>query len=131
MKLEAAALQGRDVISLEPEIHGGIIDTRCLLLKLLEEMDRFRRADIACSAQSYLARSLAQLAIQEAEELGVQVIGFTGGVAYNGHMVATVRRMVESHGLSFVTNIQVPPGDGGVSFGQVVATAMILGRWVR
>ncbi|MDH4221580.1 MAG: carbamoyltransferase HypF, partial [Candidatus Bathyarchaeota archaeon] len=78
-------------------------------------------ADLAYSAQSYLAKSLARLAVEEAERLNVNHIGFSGGVAYNEHITAIIRRVVEGNGFKFVVHNRVPPGDGGISFGQAIA----------
>ena len=50
-------------------------------------------------------------------------MGFSGGVAYNEHLTATIKRVVEENGLRFVVHELVPPGDGGISFGQAVVAA--------
>jgi hydrogenase maturation protein HypF len=63
---------------------------------------------------------LAQLALEEAERLNVNHIGFSGGVAYNEHITATIRKIVEGKGFKFFVHDRVPPGDGGISFGQAV-----------
>jgi hydrogenase maturation protein HypF len=79
---------------------------------------------LACSAQSYLAKSLAQLAVEEAERLNVNHVGFSGGVAYNEHITVTIRRIVEGNGFKFIVHNRVPPGDGGISFGQAIAAGL-------
>jgi len=56
------------------------------------------------------------------------VVGFSGGVAYNEHIAQTIRKVVEQNGLRFVVHGLLPPGDGGVSFGQAVAAAWQLER---
>ncbi len=124
MKLEALAASGRDVLSLAPRFDGEVLDTRYLLEQLFGAMHRMSKADLACSAQSYLARGLAALAVETAKKLGYKTIGFSGGVAYNGQITSTIRGVVERSGLRFVVNAQVPPGDGGLSFGQAVAAVL-------
>ena len=84
------------------------------------QKDRVSVADLACSAQSYMARGLAQLAIQEAEKLQVRHVGFSGGVAYNEHITATMRKTVEEAGFKFLVHNKIPAGDGGTSFGQSI-----------
>ncbi|MEM2942011.1 MAG: carbamoyltransferase HypF, partial [Candidatus Bathyarchaeia archaeon] len=79
--------------------------------------------DLAFSAQSYIARSLAELAIEKAYDLGISTVGFTGGVACNEHITNIMKSVVEDHGLKFITHNMVPPGDGGISLGQAVAAA--------
>ena len=123
MKLESAALGGKDVLKLQPMIKGNVIDTTVLVHEIFAQKKAFSSADLAFSAQSYIARSLAQLASEEAERLGVSAIGFSGGVAYNEHITLTIRSVVEKNGLRFFVHELVPPGDGGVSFGQAVAAA--------
>ena len=55
-----------------------------------------------------------------AKEYNVDCIGFSGGVAYNEHISEAIRKVVERKGLKFISHRSVPPGDGGVSFGQAV-----------
>ncbi len=123
MKLESAALTGRDVLKLQPVTNKNVIDTTSLVHEIFTQKNTFSTADLAFSAQSYIARGLAQLASEKAKQLGIGVVGFSGGVAYNEHITSTIRRAVEENGLGFVVHELVPPGDGGISFGQAVAAA--------
>jgi hydrogenase maturation protein HypF len=127
MKLESAAIRGRDVLGLEPEIRNGVLNTTNVVRAVFEEEDGFSTADLACSTQLYLARGLAQLALQAANSEGVRAIGFSGGVAYNKHMATTIRKSVAANGSHFYTHEAFPAGDGGVSFGQALAGAF----WAR
>lgn len=63
------------------------------------------------------------MAVDEGKRLGVNVVGFSEGVAHDEHITYGMRRFVEENGLRFVVHKSVPAGDGGVSFGQSVATA--------
>jgi hydrogenase maturation protein HypF len=92
-----------------------------MLLKIFENKKKLSREDLACSAHVYLAKGLAELAIQKASENSIKTIGFTGGVACNQIMAFVMRKIVESAGLRFLVHEAVPPGDGGLSFGQTVA----------
>jgi len=123
MKLETAARAGKDVLKLEPTIKRNIVDTTILVHETFNLRNTHSVADLAFSAQLYLARGLAQLAVDDAKRLDVDVVGFSGGVAYNEHITQTIRKVVEESGLRFVVHTLVPPGDGGVSFGQAVAAA--------
>jgi hydrogenase maturation protein HypF len=123
MKLESAALKGKDVLNLMPEFKGNAVNTTLLVHEIFDQRGKHSVADLACSAQSYLARSLAESAVREAERLNVDFIGFSGGVAHNEHITLTIRRIVEENGFKFLVHNQVPPGDGGISFGQVIAAA--------
>jgi hydrogenase maturation protein HypF len=121
MKLESSAMNGKDVLALEPKFEGNTLETGTLVREVFYNRYKYPFADLACSAQSYLANGLAQLAMFEAEKLGIETIGFSGGVAYNRGIALTIKKTFEKHGFKFCTNNLVPPGDGGISFGQVVA----------
>ncbi|MFQ5999634.1 MAG: carbamoyltransferase HypF [Candidatus Bathyarchaeia archaeon] len=123
MKLESIALKGKDLLNLKPKLRGSSIDTTRLVYEIFNHRNKYSVADLACSAQSYLAKGLAQLAVEEAERLNVDFIGFSGGVAYNEYITVTIRRIVEENGFKFVVHNQVPPGDGGISFGQAIAAS--------
>ncbi|MEM3018207.1 MAG: carbamoyltransferase HypF [Candidatus Bathyarchaeia archaeon] len=123
MKLEAAAAQGSDTLKLEVKICGDSVDTTYLLEEIYRSLGTVSIPDLAFSAQSYIARSLAELAIEKAYDLGISTVGFTGGVACNEHITNIMKSVVEDHGLKFITHNMVPPGDGGISLGQAVAAA--------
>ena len=125
MKLESAAIGGRDVLEVEPIIKGDTLNTTSLVTLIFEERCRLPKRDLAFSAHVYLARGLAQLAIEKARENDVKVIGFTGGVACNQIIAQKMREIIESNGLNFLVHEVVPPGDGGLSFGQAFMASLI------
>jgi len=120
MKLESAALEGKDLLNLAPRFNGKVLDTTFLVHEVFTKKDTFSVADLACSAQSYLARGLAELAVKEAERLNVKHVGFSGGVAYNEYITSTIRKVVEREGFRFLVHNKIPAGDGGTSFGQAI-----------
>jgi len=120
MKLESAALEGKDLLNLAPRFKGKVLETTFLVYEIFTKKDMFSVADLACSAQSYLARGLAELAVNEAERLQVKHVGFSGGVAYNEHITSTIRKAVEKEGFKFLVHHKIPAGDGGTSFGQAI-----------
>jgi hydrogenase maturation protein HypF len=124
MKLESAALAGKDVLKSKPLIQNDVIDTTGLVSEIFKNRNKLSVADLAFSTQSYLALSLAQLAVEKAQDLGVDVIGFSGGVACNEHITTVMRKVVEANEFKFVVHRLLPPGDGGVSFGQAVTAAL-------
>jgi len=121
MRLESAATEGADVLNLRPTFEGATIETTGLVREIFTQRDECSVADLACSAQFYLARSLAQRAVDEARQIGIKTIGFSGGVAYNEYVTRVIRREAEKSGFKFLVHHQIPPGDGGISFGQTVA----------
>ena len=88
---------------------------------MFEQRNKFPPANLACSAQLYLARGLAQLATQEAAHLGIRNIGFSGGVAYNQSITAAIKEIIEENKLNFFVHEKLPAGDGCISLGQAHA----------
>ncbi|MCX8170903.1 MAG: carbamoyltransferase HypF [Candidatus Bathyarchaeota archaeon] len=125
MKLESAALHGEDILKIEPQISGRVLNTTEIMISLFEGKDKFSRRDLAYSIHVYLARGLAELAMELAVENNVKNIGFTGGVACNQIITEEMRRIIEQRGLNFFTHDSVPPGDGGLSLGQAVVASII------
>ena len=124
MKLESAALQGKDTLKLEPKISGGILDTTFLLSELYTNLKNYSPMDLAYSVHAYIAEGLAEIAVEKARQIGAKNVGFTGGAACNQLLVTLMRKTVEASRLCFFMHEQVPPGDGGVSFGQAVVASI-------
>jgi hydrogenase maturation protein HypF len=120
MKLESAAMKGKDVLKLKPIVKSNILDTTQMLLGIFENREKHSRADLAYSAHAYIAKGLATLAIEKALENNIKIIGFSGGVACNEILALIMQKTVEAAGLKFLVHEAVPPGDGGLSFGQAV-----------
>jgi hydrogenase maturation protein HypF len=123
MKLESAALSGRDVLELEPQIYGNILGTSYLLKSIYESLGRVSVADLAYSAHVYMGKGLAALAMEQAQMQGTKNVGFTGGVACNQLLAQHIREAGETAGLQFYVHESVPAGDGGISFGQAVVAS--------
>jgi hydrogenase maturation protein HypF len=120
MKLESLATKGRDALKLKPMISSNVLETTQMLCKIFENRGKCSKADLAYSVHVYLAKGLATLAIEKALGNGIKTVGFSGGVACNEILTAITRKMVEAADLQFLVHEVVPPGDGGVSFGQAV-----------
>jgi len=121
MKLESTAMKGIDILKLEPIIEGDTLNTTELLLEIFENRERCSVHDLAFSAHAYLAKGLAELAIEKALENGVKIVGFSGGVACNEIIARIMRETVEAACLKFLVHEAIPSGDGGLSFGQAFA----------
>jgi hydrogenase maturation protein HypF len=122
MKLESIAVKGKDALKLKPIIRGSTLNTAQMLQDIFENRDKHSKASLAYSAHMYLARGLAELAIEKSLENDVKTIGFSGGVACNEILTSNIGRTVKASGLQFLVHRDVPPGDGGLSFGQAVAS---------
>ena len=66
-----------------------------------------------------LSRLFARVAITQARLSGIHKIGVSGGVAYNEIIMGVLRAEVEASGLIFLQHERVPPGDAGISIGQL------------
>jgi hydrogenase maturation protein HypF len=126
MKLESAALTGRDVLNFKPIVRSNVLDTTVLLKEIFENKDKASVNDLAYSAHAYLAKGLASLAVEKALSQGVKSVGFSGGAACNQILAKLMRETVEAAGLRFMVHESVPAGDGGVSFGQAFVAGFSL-----
>ena len=127
MKLEARASGGspRSLPVARSRVDGRpVVDTPRLFADLVELLEAGGSpADVAATAQDALARGLADLAVEVARERDREAVALTGGVAYNDHVARRVRQRVLGAGLTFLGNERVPPGDGGVAYGQAAVAA--------
>lgn len=127
IRLEAVAA-GTEPIQIEVpdrQRDGGnrVVDVASLARRL-DDLSREESPEVvAATAQDALARGLAAIAVEVAETRGIDAVGFTGGVAYNGAVSRRIRERVEANGLTFLGHERVPPGDAGIAYGQaIVAT---------
>lgn len=127
MLLEAVAASGRAArvpVAFAQRDGRPVLDTVALFRALVAlRQEGAGVADLAATAQASLARGLAELALRAARERGIHVVGLTGGVAVNDAIASAVRAEVERAGIRFLAHRLVPPGDGGLSFGQLVHAA--------
>lgn len=121
MKLESAAMRGKDVLKLKPVIRDDTLQTTQMFHEVFENKGKCSVADLAFSVHAYLARGLATMATEVAIKNRVEAIGFSGGTASNKILASKIRKIVEAAGLRFLVHETVPAGDGGLSLGQAVA----------
>ena len=131
MRLESVAAAGSPLeIEVRYDERDGnrVVDVSGLATTLVDLAESESTETVAATAQHALARGLATLAVDAAIRRGVDSVGFTGGVAYNDAISRTMRETVEARGLQFLAHEAVPPGDGGITYGQaVVASALSVG----
>ncbi len=130
MRLEALAAQGKPIPIEPPLTKNGeifVLDTVEIFRKLWElRRAGLTPADLAATAQDVLARGLARIAVSVAEKEKISGVGLTGGAAVNFAIAQAAKEEVEKAGLVFLAHRKVPPGDGGLSFGQLVQAAWSL-----
>ncbi len=129
IRLEAVAREGKplklpieDYIVYEKERI--LLDTSRILLDLVKLNEKGEQTkNIANTAQYVIAKGLSDIALEVAKERGIDIIGVSGGVAYNDFIVRTIGESVKQDNLKFAQHKLIPPGDGGISIGQAIAGA--------
>lgn len=125
MKLESIAKAGEGAsFELHPLISDNIFDTSSLLYELYELKNDHSVADLAYAYEDAFAKGIAQLAIRTAKKNKIDIIGLTGGVAYNEHIACRIKDEIKEAGFEFITHNRVPCGDAGVSLGQALVASL-------
>jgi len=132
MKLEAFAMSGKACVEIPVVIKKfegrHVLDTTEIIDAVYLAKGEHSPHDIAASAQNAIAKGLCEMAVKAAKDKDIEVIGFSGGVAYNNAIVTDARKLAEEEGFEFITHGKVPCGDGGISLGQAIMGAMEISR---
>jgi len=126
MKLEGIARKSDIRLDLEfkRSAYGQSLDTTHLLLQILDlKKKRMNRSELAYAAQYSVGQGLSKIACDVAQDEGIFHVGFSGGVAVNRIITRAVTDQIRNYNLVPILHSLVPPGDGGISVGQV-ATAV-------
>ncbi|NPB06791.1 MAG: carbamoyltransferase HypF [Aquificae bacterium] len=102
---------------------GGVLDWGEAVLALLSERDPSR-------GFTRFLRGLAKGAAEAVKSLGFKRVCLTGGVMQNAPLVSLLREELERAGAEVFVHERVPANDGGLSYGQAVAGAVILSKEV-
>lgn len=108
---------------------GGLweLDTAAFFLHLLER--RQAGVPVPSLAREFhlgLAEGLAELALAASRRWGVRTVALSGGVLHNRTMALLLPEALARRGLSPMAHRALPPGDGGLSFGQAAWAACVL-----
>ncbi len=126
MKLERWLNEARD-LDLVPTVRkGDIIDTPAMFRHMIDA--RGSRADRAGSMVHSMVSGLVDIAVEKAEDEGIEHVGLSGGVSYNHAISTWTKELVESRGLRFVCHDLTPNGDGCISTGQCAVALSRTGR---
>lgn len=121
MKLEALSKLQAPVELLTPKTSHSkpMVETHKIFEELISKIDR-PREQLAYSIQRTLGLSLGELAVAASKGKNAYRVLVSGGAAVNTVIFESIREVVENEGLKAYVNVQVPPGDGGVSLGQAI-----------
>ncbi len=101
-------------------------DGAALVASVYDDLDAGRaREEIAAAFHETVAASAAD-ACASAVEHGTVVL--SGGTFQNLRLLASTTARLEAHGLDVLSHRQVPPNDGGLSFGQAAVAAATSSR---
>ena len=95
------------------------------LLAALGELHRSGTSpeDLAAMFHETVAGASADIAARLAEMSGTRDVALGGGVFQNARLLGTLRARLEERRLNVLTALQLPPNDGGISYGQCVVAA--------
>lgn len=128
MKLESVARGGINYnVELPLVLKGGVFDSGMLLHELYDRIGDYSVPELAYAFEDAFALGVAELALRSAKKCDVDIIGLTGGVAYNEHIAKKIADEVNASGLRFISHRRLPCGDGGISLGQAIVAG--LSRW--
>ncbi|HEY5311723.1 MAG TPA: carbamoyltransferase HypF, partial [Pirellulales bacterium] len=101
-----------------------VIDTRPLVRALAADCQRGTpREAIARSLHETLADIICEVCTRLRTATGLNLIALSGGVFLNAVLTGRARERLEQRDFRVCTHARVPPGDGGLSFGQLAIAA--------
>ncbi len=83
------------------------------------------KARIAARFHATLAAQLTAVALRLRQQTGIRAVALGGGVFLNRRLVTDLRQRLASHGFEVFQPQEVPPGDGGLSLGQVALASVL------
>ncbi|WP_371805950.1 carbamoyltransferase HypF [Candidatus Lokiarchaeum ossiferum] len=94
-----------------------------LLFKATKSPTNEDMKNLAYGFHCDIAELFTNIAISTAKTHKIQKIGVSGGIAYNEIIMQTIKKLVEDANLTFLQHNRIPPGDAGISVGQIAIAA--------
>jgi hydrogenase maturation protein HypF len=99
-------------------------DPRPVIRSLVEDLRHGTPVqEMAAGFHVAVADLIAELAREEREATGINVVALSGGVFQNVVLTGLAERQLEADGFEVLTHRLVPPNDGGIALGQVAVAA--------
>lgn len=129
--LEARAFEGR-ILSID---HYKIVQEDGILRVNYDDMvdavmdlkNSLKAGDLARSFLYWLGRAFGEVVVKSTRGSGAQGLVLSGGAAVNEYIYQGLRDSVAEEGLKPLLPRRIPPNDGGVAFGQVLAASLAEG----
>ncbi len=86
------------------------------------------KTQIAAKFHAAVASGFVRASLSARAATGVSRVALTGGCMHNRRLARLLRIKLEAEGLKVYQHVQVSPGDGGLSYGQVAVAAAMLSR---
>jgi hydrogenase maturation protein HypF len=100
-----------------------IVDWEPLVRAILQDV--FAAIPLACIAKKF-HNTLAQIIVAVAQRVGEKRIVLTGGCFQNRVLMESTVRSLEAAGFRPYWHQRIPPNDGGIALGQIVAASRLL-----
>jgi hydrogenase maturation protein HypF len=128
IELEAAIGDSTDAnaypIDLRAEADAWILDTRPMFERLVEDLRRqVQVGAISRRFHNGLVEAFVQLAVKLRDRHGLDRACMSGGTFQNVFLSENLRTRLDTLGFKVFTHAEVPPGDGGLSLGQIMVAA--------
>lgn len=125
MMLEAMSYPGAEPLDVPWQMEGGLRrwDFRPLIPRLLDASRSPQERGAVFHAS--LAQMVTELACWARSEIGISVVGLTGGVFQNNLLVTEIQARLQDTGMDLVLHRKVPSNDAGLCFGQIVEAEAI------
>lgn len=126
--LEARAYHGEireiDDFKITSENNLLLLDYREVVEWILNNKERLEVETIARSFLYNYGVALGELVLESIKGLRVDYVVASGGAIVNEYIYRGLRNKLAEHGLNVLIPRRIPPNDGGLAFGQVVAASL-------
>ncbi len=126
MKLEFAALNIRSADTYEFDLDTSaspfVIDWEPMLRQILTDL---RSSVTPAMIAAKFHQTLAEMIATVAARVGEQRVVLTGGCFQNRYLTERALASLEHHGLEVYLHERVPPNDGGIALGQIMAACRL------
>lgn len=101
-----------------------LVDTPKLMSDVINLMESYEPRSIALTVQVLLGKCLGLIALKRAHR-GDDVLIVSGGAAVNDFIIQGIKSVIRDR-LKIILPRKIPPGDGGISVGQVVIASQVV-----